>query len=84
LKPLTKTKSGHRCRTLADRSPKLLRAAEPLTGSSLRQIDFLHIRVPVVAHFAVIPSYLHKIAIDVDNSAHRLFLLPEHALSDFE
>jgi hypothetical protein len=41
-------------------------------------------RVPVVAHFAVIPSYLHKIAIDVDDSAHCLFPLPEHTLSDFE
>ena len=58
--------------------------AEPLTGSSGRQIDFLHMRVPVVAHFAAIPSYLHKIAIDVDDSAHCLLLLPEHALSDFE
>jgi hypothetical protein len=41
-------------------------------------------RVAVVAHFAAIPSYLHKIAIDADDSAHSLLLLPEHALSDFE
>jgi hypothetical protein len=41
-------------------------------------------RVLVVAHFAAIPSYLHKIAIDVDDSADSLFLLPEHTLSDFE
>jgi hypothetical protein len=41
-------------------------------------------RVPVAAHFAVIPSYLHKIAIDVDDSAHCLFPLPKHTLSDFE
>jgi hypothetical protein len=54
------------------------------TGSSPRQIDFLHMRVPVAAHFAAIPSYLHKIAIDADNSAHCLLLLPEHTLSDFE
>ena len=53
-------------------------------SSSRRQIDFSHMRVPVVAHFATIPSYLHKIAIDVDDSAHCLLLLPEHALSDFE
>jgi hypothetical protein len=58
--------------------------AEPLTGSSPRQIDFLHMRVPMVAHFAAIPSYSHKIAIDVDDSADSLFLLPEHMLSDFE
>jgi hypothetical protein len=57
---------------------------EPLTGSSPRQIDFLHMRVLVVAHFAAIPSYLHKIAIDVDDSADSLFLPPEHTLSDFE
>jgi hypothetical protein len=41
-------------------------------------------RVPMIAHFAAIPAYSHKIAFDVDNSAHSLFLLPEHALSNFD
>jgi hypothetical protein len=57
------------------------RVGEPLIGSSPGQIDFLRMRVPVVAHFAAIPSYLHN---NVDDSAHSLFLLPEHTLSDFE
>jgi hypothetical protein len=40
--------------------------------------------VSVVAHFAAIPSYLHQIVIDVYDSAHSRFRLPQHALSDFE
>jgi hypothetical protein len=40
--------------------------------------------VLVVAHFAAIPSYLHQIVIDVYDSAHSRFRLPQHALSDFE